>query len=373
MWRHVATAAGWWFAVLLALCPATARAAVDYSGVVIIGDSLSDVGNIDALARTFLGQPYPPPPNAPGRFSNGPVWVDYLGLGLGHVGASVPFLAGSPGGVRGTNYALGGAAVGFDNPSVYDALLPMVGPDLATALSPWGMTTQVLMHLDAGGSRDGRELYVVWGGANDFWAGETQTDTARVALTQGIDLLLLHAGGMRHALVPNLPPLGSTPRYLGTPEGPALNALVEQYNRQLDDVLDIIDLLTSDLTIHRLDVHGIFQELVEHAEPGFNFTTPAFDGQNIVGDPSRSLFWDQIHPTAVAHAALGTVALAGLLEGSLVHSGIAAADPTLFAQLQVAQADAAATVPEPATAALLVLGGFVAAAQRGRRPLARGR
>ena len=357
---RITAGARWCVAVVLALsAPSVAVAAVaDYSGVVVIGDSLSDVGNIDALSRTFLGQPHPPPPNAPGRFSNGPVWVEYLGAGLGHSGASVPFLA-DP--TRGTNYALGGAAVGFANPSIYDELLPRVGPELAAALSPWGMTTQVLMHLQAGGSRDQRELYVVWGGANDFWAGGTGTDTAGVALTKGIDLLLLHGGGMRNVLVPNLPPLGSTPRFLGTNEAPAMNALVEQYNRQLDEVLDIIDLLTTDLTIHRLDVHGMFLELLAQNDPNFNVTTPAFDGQSIVGDPDRSLFWDEIHPTGVAHAALGTLALQGLLAGALVDSEVAATDPVLFAQLQSAHAE----VPEPATATLLMLtGGYLLTARR---------
>lgn len=326
----------------------------DYSGVVVIGDSLSDVGNIDALARQFLGVPYPPPPNAPGRFSNGPVWVDYIGAGLGHPGASVPFLA-DP--TVGTNYAFGGAAVGFGNPAVRDELLPRVGPQLANALSQWGMTTQVLMHLERGGSRDNRELYVVWGGANDFWDGGTATDTAGVALTVGVDLLLLHAGGMRHVLVPNLPPLGSTPRFLGSAEGPQLNGLVEQYNRQLDGVLDVIDLLTSDLTIHRLDVHGMFLDVLEQSGPDFNVTTPAFDGETVVGDPNRSLFWDEIHPTGVAHAALGTLALSGLLEGALVDREVSAADPELLARLQAAHADATATVPEPvSSASLLTLG-----------------
>ena len=44
-----------------------------YTGIYVFGDSLSDSG------RLFAATQIPPPPYYQGRFSNGPIWIDYLG------------------------------------------------------------------------------------------------------------------------------------------------------------------------------------------------------------------------------------------------------------------------------------------------------
>ncbi len=80
---------GWGVAAAVALTP---------SRVVVFGDSLSDIGNIDdATLGVVPGRTY-----YNGRFSNGPAWVERLASDLG-----APPLGPSTAG--GDNFAYGGA------------------------------------------------------------------------------------------------------------------------------------------------------------------------------------------------------------------------------------------------------------------------
>ena len=79
------------------LAPAPARAGL--TQIVAFGDSLIDTGNL------FAATGQPPAPYFDGRFSNGPVWVEYLAGRLG-IAPPTPSLTG------GTDYAWAGAETG---------------------------------------------------------------------------------------------------------------------------------------------------------------------------------------------------------------------------------------------------------------------
>ena len=113
--RRLALAAG------LAL-PAAASAG--YSQIYVLGDSLSDVGNIEAayapivaanggVPLPILAAPGTPSAYAPNRASNGPIWIDAFAGAFGFT--SVASLNG------GTNYAFGGART--DN-QLYNPVIP---------------------------------------------------------------------------------------------------------------------------------------------------------------------------------------------------------------------------------------------------------
>ena len=97
-----------------------AAQALPYSNLVFFGDSLSDTGNVLSLTTAFAPPPFPNFPGAPGRFSNGPVWTEYLASGLGFASASNPsnllftgtsvVPIGPPGG---QNFSYGGARTGL--------------------------------------------------------------------------------------------------------------------------------------------------------------------------------------------------------------------------------------------------------------------
>lgn len=76
--------------------PLSASAQRTFNSLTMFGDSFSDVGNVRALLPAL---------NLPSRFSNGPVWSDYLAAALGRPGDATPsFISQAPSGV----YAIGG-------------------------------------------------------------------------------------------------------------------------------------------------------------------------------------------------------------------------------------------------------------------------
>src|SRR5260221_7225473 len=88
--------------LLIACLQSPARAAFDQ--LYIFGDSLSDVGNVQAATTSLspLVSPTPGPYYANGRFSNGPNFTETLSSGLG-LGPVLPSING------GNDYAYGGA------------------------------------------------------------------------------------------------------------------------------------------------------------------------------------------------------------------------------------------------------------------------
>ena len=149
----------------------------------------------------------------------------------------------------------------------------------------------------------------------------------------------LHDAGAVSFLVPNLPPLGSTPSYNTTPYSAAINSLSQEFNADLSADLLAIDSANPDITIHTLDVYSLFNQIV--ADPsayGFsNVTDPAISTPG--ANPDTYLFWDNLHPTAAGHALL-------------------------------AEEAALTLVPEPSTWAMLAVGAVVGLAAGVRRRLA---
>ncbi len=278
--------------------------------VVVFGDSLSDVGN------TFAVSGKPPAPYFQGRFSNGPLWVEYLSARLG-LPAPTPSLLG------GNDYAFAGAESG-------------------TGFSPKGvpnMLTQVGAYLKSNQPKSG-QLFVLWAGANNFFDGQTNPLVPVGDIGTAIGALAAH--GAKNFLVPNYANLAQTPYGLANPAlQPGLTALTQGYDQALAAELAQ---LQSSLGIHitPLDTYGLYQKILgSPAAYGFtDVTTDAVDDKNF-GAPGY-LFWDSVHPTTAGH------------------------------QL-IADAAVAAETPEPTSLALLASGiaGLAAAGWRRRRPARR--
>src|SRR5439155_21476778 len=66
--------------IVLSLVSAVQHASAgQFTKLVVFGDSLSDTGNVYAVTA---GAVPPSPPYYAGRFSNGPVWAEYLAAAL---------------------------------------------------------------------------------------------------------------------------------------------------------------------------------------------------------------------------------------------------------------------------------------------------
>ena len=298
------------------------RAQATFAGeIYVFGDSLSDTGNLFLLTGGTSGDVFttdpsksprlPTPPFYDGRASNGPVWIEQFAARLGMV-VPQPAFAG------GTNYAFIGAVSGPGSSSPYP--IPTV-------------RGQVDLYLSIGSPATPDDLFVVWGGANDFLYGQTDSTVPVSNLVRTIETLHSQANASRF-LVPNLPPLGRTPT--GAALDPVgYDLLTTEFNTLLDTELDTVrDSLG--VTIYEFDVHAHFERLL--ADPAAygltNVTRPALaleedTSSPLFGyptypytlqfDPDESLFFDGVHPTARGHFLLGEAALESVPEpGTLV-------------------------------------------------------
>src|SRR5262249_31107626 len=152
------------FFTLLSLCglPMNASAQPAFDHIVVLGDSLSDIGNA-------------------GRFSNGSVWVERLAARLK--------IELGPSQSGGTNFATGGAKLDPGS----DATSLRAQADLFLKIS----------------RQSGRTLHVVFGGANDVLDAIGQPDAAD-AIKRAVESLRsivtdLLARGATNDLAPSLP------------------------------------------------------------------------------------------------------------------------------------------------------------------------
>ncbi|CAN5911195.1 hypothetical protein BH23PLA1_BH23PLA1_18550 [soil metagenome] len=119
--------------------------------------------------------------------------------------------------------------------------------------------------------------------------------------------------------MPNLPDLGSTPlgRSLDPVDAAGLTFLSLAFDSVLNNVLDDI-VASRGLRIDRLDVFGLLEQAM--ADPSafdlVDVTNPAFQRATgtVVDNPEGYLFWDDVHPTARAHALLGQAAITAVPE-----------------------------------------------------------
>ncbi|MEQ8234336.1 MAG: SGNH/GDSL hydrolase family protein [Gammaproteobacteria bacterium] len=261
-------------AAALSLAMATnVHAALAYSNMFIFGDSLSETGNYQALGVGALAYPGV---SAPGRHSNGPVWVEYLGAQLG-IGVDA-WLSG------GNNYAWGGARTEGQ---------PGPFPPIDVGVQ----ATIFLNEYESGADSDA--LYVVWGGGNDARDGLV----ANTADNLGQIIAALASVGARHFLVPNLPDVGPD---------------FAQVNSDLVPVLDSLE-ATLPISLTRLDVASLFAAVIGDTVLngggvyGFsNVVDPCYDGSSVCATPDSYLLWDEIHPTTRMHEVIGNAAFAAL-------------------------------------------------------------
>jgi phospholipase/lecithinase/hemolysin len=260
-----------------------------YSALYLFGDSYVDVGNI--YLATNRAEPLSPPYYM-GQFSNGPIWVEYVGQSLG--------LTVEPSLVGGTDYGFGGALV----------TAPFVTP-LGTVPS---VPQQVGLYLNAhGGKADPDALYVIEGGGNDILAGSGNPETLGFKIAAGIGLseLALRQAGARHFLIPNLVNVGLLPAAAGNA---SFASAATQVTNQWVNVLLGLEEHLEGVHILRVNAFKLLNEIEEHpARFGFvNVTTPCLTTTTECGDPSQTLFWDAEHLTEAGQLDLAAAAEAAL-------------------------------------------------------------
>ncbi|MDR9893486.1 SGNH/GDSL hydrolase family protein [Aetokthonos hydrillicola Thurmond2011] len=268
--------------------------AKNYDQIYIFGDSFSDTGNVYNTTSQIIP---PSPPYFNGRFSNGPVWVEYLASDLG-----LTFNSDS-------NFAFGGATTGFEN-------IGMSGLP--------GLQQEINSFIAVNPSADSDALYILWIGANDylnsFFGGVP--DTLQVVTNESAAVTSLAAVGAKDIVVANLPDLGMFPIARSDSEiSNLLSADISIYNSDLAATLNFLSQkLSSDVNIIPLDLNSLFNRIIS-APDEFGFTNVSgyciqdFSVVSVVlatqpstCDPNKFLFWDPVHPTTVIHKLIGEFA-----------------------------------------------------------------
>jgi phospholipase/lecithinase/hemolysin len=261
----------------------TAVLANTYSSILSFGDSLSDNGPADGFGFR--------------RFSNGPVWVEYL-AGPSHL--NVPLL----------DLAYGGATTAWDNPAA--------GGLLITGLQwqVWAYETYISPIISP------TTLVTLWAGGNDMFQGRspiTAADNIELAIQN------LFAIGGRSFLIPNLSYTDSDPyKYFKQP-----------FDAELASDLAALTAnpLYLGINIYALDMNGFVPTGIDHYDGTWKghympYPTPggAPAGALDMG-PGTYVWWDTVgvHPTTEVHAQIADYAAAAVPEPStmlLLGSGL---------------------------------------------------
>ncbi|MGL5132468.1 MAG: SGNH/GDSL hydrolase family protein [Planktothrix sp.] len=290
--RFLATSVG---TIAFTITGINAAEAAKFSSINIFGDSLSDPGNVFKVS----GGLFPPAPYDQGRFSNGPVWTDYLANDLGL--NPIPYMDtnGIPS-AKGVNYAFGGATSGADNiADLFDpglAGLPGVKTQVGAFIQPL---------LQQGQTADPNSLYVLWAGANDYTFGQSK-DTAGVVNNLSWAIENLYNIGARNFLIGNLPDLSKTP--LGSSNPGTLQETVQAHNTLLNQKITDLNQSLFNSKIALFDANNLFEDAIKN--PGDYGLANVSDGCLLVGctNPDEYLFWDDFHPTTKAHKLLADAA-----------------------------------------------------------------
>ena len=289
--------------------------ALPFSNFYVIGDSLSDQGNLFAATTAVAGAVNALPSTDhyfQGRFSNGPVFTDRVAQQLGLV--LTPSIAG------GNNFAYGGARTDYNR---VDAI---AGGPFPTGLFPWSLTAEVAA-FNARNINDPAGLGLVFSGSNDIADIIVRSQNPSVVIPNAVNGIIsgvqaMANAGVKTVIVPNVPDLGLTPLFLSL--GPAASGAATALSMQFNALLDArLALVPGDLRIIEIDTFNLFRDIV--ADPAFfgltNVTTPCYTGfvepnptATECSNPDQFLFWDIVHPTRVVHAIFANAVIAAVPE-----------------------------------------------------------
>jgi len=306
--------------------------AASFSNIYVIGDSLSDQGNL-RKATLILSNGNDERPASDhyfqGRFSNGEVYSELLAQQLGL--SLTSSLEG------GNNFAFGGTRSNYNRIEI-NAATPFNFPDgiYAPDTFNWTLETQ-RQAFEAKNIFDPNALFVVWSGSNDVgdWIGPTLASHGAFNISPFLSEAIQETknvidtyidSGARTIIVPNIADLGLVPRVAAlNPPGSLIvtetaTALTQAYNIALNNLLDQY----SDIDIIRFDIFNLLRDITEHPKT-FGFTnakSPCYTGfviadtngeETVCNSEETYVFWDSEHPTTKFHDILAKQMLTTLL------------------------------------------------------------
>ncbi len=239
-----------------------------FKQICAFGDSLTDTGN---LYNATFGITPDSAHYYLGRFSNGPVWVEYFD----QLGGGVPLQVFAYGGARTGNEAM-----------------------------PLGLLSQVQVFVQTTPIYP-ETLLTIWAGANDFFMGDGDFHKSVRNIMAALELLATH--GAKMILVMNLVDLGATPALNRDPA--AANAgrtFPLLFNDDLKREIAEFRARHPWIKLDLFDTFSAFRDLLAH--PGVfgfrNTTDPCPSYGHDFSNRYGYVFWDDRHPTTEAHSVL---------------------------------------------------------------------
>ncbi|WP_144873037.1 SGNH/GDSL hydrolase family protein, partial [Hyella patelloides] len=229
----------------------------NFDQIFVFGNSVSDAGNVYGIT----GSTFPPSPlYYEGRFSNGQIWIDYLGEDL-ELNPSTFYSDSFTDAEDGINFAIGGATTGTN--SLGDS------PNISFP----GVTTQVndfINFLD-GETISEDALVILWAGENDyveaFQNSGTLINPAIPINNIANSLSQLADAGAKHILVPNLINLANTPlgrSFIPPEQLDRLTLLTNAHNNALNSAVDSLDKSLTETDFAILDVNSLLENIFEN-------------------------------------------------------------------------------------------------------------
>ncbi|MHC5937444.1 SGNH/GDSL hydrolase family protein [Nostoc sp.] len=298
--KKQAIAAGF---VLFSFMLPTKASAASFDQLYVFGDSLSDTGNIyNATGKTYPASP----PYFEGRFSDGPVWVDYLGDQLGLkptllTDINFTTIPPTPIPTQGINFAFGGASSGLDSAILPNQNLPGVLKQVLGFAGTLKANNQ---------TADPNALYTLWGGANDFFFLNPEDSTTPIS-NISLALNTLVGVGAKNILVFNLPDLGKLPAAKIDNRNPTtLSKSTSEFNLGLAKTVSDLS-QNPNLNIFSVDTYSLFNQA---STLGFTNVTESCLSRLDICNPGNNKFlvWDGFHPTTAAHQVIADAALAAI-------------------------------------------------------------
>jgi phospholipase/lecithinase/hemolysin len=260
----------------------------------IIGDSLSDTGNAYKLTggsrpdtRIYTDH----------RYSNGPIWNDYLAEKYSNLNIK--------------NYAVGGATSDNDVinlvpgiPSLKDQALK-ISEELTSSDSK-----------KCGSNKKNKRIAFIWGGSNDFFVNATTASKVVIPDLLNVVGILKQTKKFDYIFICNLLNISLSPFGMNLPpaENEGLNLLHIQLNQELAKAIK--DEQTKDPSQHLtlIDANQLVMKLVavpsskSHSWDPYGFCVDDFIPltTSICNNPNDYFFWDREHLNTESHKRVST-------------------------------------------------------------------
>ncbi|KAJ1770679.1 hypothetical protein LPJ74_002969 [Coemansia sp. RSA 1843] len=242
----------------------------------VFGDSLSDTGRLHTITLGLV----PPEPYWLGRFSSGPLWIEYLAL-LQEVQLE--------------NYAVGASETSNSNPDLF-GLFPMAIPSTHDQIEGFVKDHRVAGDTDTAVLEIGGNNVIT--GLSEITANETGTFASELATTVVGQVGMLRDAGFRSVYVTNLPALHSIPLVKLQDRVDAATQVFDTYNAELATQLKSFFGSDPDFSCTLIDI-GAFMQLAMTENVASALGVKDTESSCVGGDVLQDLFGEKKHKETV--------------------------------------------------------------------------